>query len=112
MTTWNYTKKLVMDNKTAEGCLALEDAFNAVGGLQDWYFAQADAGLADPANSFSPSNKSSDTVWEHLLINQTQADSFLATALAMAEKMGLPLSGTIVDVDYTTDTIPADFDFR
>jgi len=101
-----------MDNKTAEGCLSLEDAFNAVGGLQDWYFAQADAGLADPSKSFSPSNKFSDTVWEHLVADQAQADSFLAAALAVAEKVGLPLSGVIVDVDYTSDTIPADFDFR
>ena len=112
MTTWNYTKKIVMDNKTAEGCLDLEDAFNYAGGLQDWYFEQADAGLADSAKSFAPSNKLSDTVWEHLATDQAQADSFLATALAVAEKAGLPLSGTIVDVDYTTDTIPDDFDFR
>ena len=101
-----------MDNKTAEGCLTLEDAFNNVGGLQDWYYEQVDAGLADPSKSFTPSNKLSDTVWEHLAADQAQADSLLAAALAIAEKVGCPLSGTIVDVNYTSETIPADFDFR
>ena len=111
MTTWNYTKKIVMDNKTQQGCLDLENAFHSAGGLQDWYFEQAEAGLADPSKSFVPSNKASDTEWQHLATDQTQADSFLAAALAVAEKEGLPLSGEIVDVDYTSDTIPVEFDF-
>tara|TARA_R110000868_G_scaffold228194_1_gene481207 strand:- start:252 stop:590 length:339 start_codon:yes stop_codon:yes gene_type:complete len=110
MTTWNYTKKIVMDNKTAEGCLAHENAFNLTDGLQDWYFAQADAGLVDPTRLFLPSKKLSDTVYEILVTDQAQAESFLAATLAVAEKIGFPLSDTIVDVDYTTDTIPDDFD--
>lgn len=101
-----------MDNKSTEGRIALENAFNDKGGLEDWYYDQAEAGLADPFNSFLPTYQSSETVWEHLVTDQTQADSFMATALAQAERIGYPLSGTIVDVDYTSDTIPDNFAIR
>jgi hypothetical protein len=112
MKTWHYTKNVVMDNKTIEGREALDNTFLDLGSFQDWYFKQVEAGLADSTMIFVPQKLASDTVYEHLVTDQTQADSFIAMAYAQAERIGRPLSGIVVDVDYTTDTIPVDFVIR
>ena len=98
-----------MDNKSVEGREAMEDALQILGGQQDWYYDQVEAGLADPLHYFLPCYQSSDTEWEHLVADQDQADSFIAITLAVAERIGYPLTATVVDVDYTTGTIPSDF---
>ena len=110
MATWNYTKNVIMDNKSQEGRMAHENASSDSGGLQDWYYDQIESGLADPTMAFVPIKLVPDNVWEHLVTDQAQADSLIITALATAERIGYPLSATVVDVDYTTDTIPDDFD--
>ena len=108
-TMWNYTKNVILDNKSIEDRVAMESVFFDANGPQDWYYDQVEAGLADPLSRFLPVYQSSDTVWEHLVTDQVQADSYIAMAYAVAERIGCPLNGTVVDVDYTTDTIPDDF---
>ena len=110
MATWNYTKKIIMDNKSVEGREAHEHAFQDINSYQDWYYNQIEAGLADPNRIFVPLKLASDTVYEQLTTGQTQADSYIAMAYETAIKIGYPLSATVVDVDYTTDTIPDEFD--
>ena len=105
MTTWNYTKKITMDNLSLEGRLTHEEEV----GYVDWYFSQAEAGLADSTLSFTPVYLASDSVYEVLVTNQTQADSYIAMAYAIGEKIGYPLNATVVDVNYTTDTLPDNF---
>ena len=108
MATWNYTKKLIMDNKSMEGREAHEAAYTDKGAYQDWYFDQVDAGLADNRSTFAPYTVT-DAVYEFLMADQAQVDSYIAMAYAVAERIGYPLSATVVDVDYTTSTIPIDF---
>jgi hypothetical protein len=105
MTTWTYTKKIIMDNQTQGGLEAHENAT----AYTDWYLAQGDAGLVDWAYRFLPHCLASPTVYEILVTNQVQADSYIAMAYAEAGKIGHPLSATVVDVNYTTDTIPDNF---
>lgn len=109
MATWNYTKKIIMDNKSVEGRAAHEAAFLDRKSYQDWYYEQVDAMLADKTTLFIPHKFASDIVLEFLVTDQAQADSYIAMAYAVAERIGYPLSATVVDVDYTTDTIPDDF---
>jgi hypothetical protein len=106
MATWNYTKSVIMDNKSHEGREAHDDMWPD---HQDWYFEQVEAGLADPTMPIVLMKLASDTVYELLVTDQTQANSYIAMAYAIAERIGYPLSATVVDVDYTTDTIPSDF---
>ena len=98
-----------MDNKSAEGAADLFFAFHNVNGLQDWYFDQVEAGLADNSLDFCPFRIIPNFVFEVLATDQVQADSLMARSLAVAENIGRPLSGIIVDVDYTSETIPDDF---
>ena len=109
MPVWKYTKKLIMDNKSLEGAADLFYAFHNVNGLQDWYFDQVEAGLADNSIDFCPFRIIQDFVFEVLVTDQVQADSLMARSLAVAENIGRPLSGIIVDVDYTSETIPDEF---
>jgi len=109
MATWNYTKKIIMDNKSVEGREAHEHEFQDTNSYQDWYFEQIEAGLADPNRGFVHLKLAADTVYEILVTDQTQADSYIAMAYAVAERIGYPLSATVVDVDYATDTIPDNF---
>ena len=109
MSIWKYTKKLIMDNKSTEGAHDLFFAFGNVNGLQDWWFEQVEAGLADNSLEFCPFRFIPDFVFEVLVTDQVQADSFMARSLAVAENIGHPLSGIIVDVDFTSETIPDDF---
>jgi hypothetical protein len=110
MKTWNYTKKLIVDNKTEDGRWAHEAAYNDQGAYQDWYYDQVDAGLADDSMVFLPHViPDRDTMYTFLMTDQDQVDSYIAMAYAVAERIGHPLSHTVVDVDYTSDTIPIDF---
>ena len=109
MPVWKYTKKLIMDNKSLEGAADLFYAFHNVNGLQDWWFEQIEAGLADNSLEFCPFRYVPDFVFEILVTDQVQADAFMVRTLAVAENIGRPLSGIIVDVDFTSETIPDDF---
>ena len=109
MATWNYTKKIIVTHISVDGRVAHENAFADLNGPQDWYYDQIDAGLADPSRPFVPLMLVSDTVYELLVTDQAQADSFLATTYAAAEKIGYPLNGTVIDVVYTSETIPWEF---
>jgi hypothetical protein len=94
MTGFTYTKKIIMDNKTAEGA---NEHVNNGGIYQDWYFDQVVAGLADSTKQYSMYNWTSDTVCEILVTDQAQADSYIAMAYALADEIGYPLSATVVD---------------
>ena len=98
-----------MDNKSHEGREAHDHTFQDINSYQDWYFEQIEAGLADETAFFPPLKLVSPSVYEFLVTDQTQADSYIAMAYETAIKIGYPLSATVVDVDYTTDTIPSDF---
>ena len=100
-----------MDNKSVEGRAAHEATYYDQNSYQDWYYDQVDAGLADNRTMFLAFKPIDHTisVLEFLVTDQTQADSYIAMAYAVAERIGYPLSATVVDVDYTTDTIPDDF---
>ncbi len=89
-----------MDNKSVEG----REAHEHINSYQDWYFEQIEAGLADPNRVFVHFKLAADTVYEILVTDQTQADSYIAMAYAVADRIGDPLSATVVDVDYATDT--------
>ena len=83
-----------MDNKTPEGANA---HINSSDVYQDWHFDQVDAGLADGAILFNVYEWTSETVCEILATDQAQADSYIAMAYALADKIGYPLSATVVD---------------
>ncbi len=94
MKTWNYTKKLIVDNKTEEGANAhLENSEQ----YEDWYYSQIDAGLADNTRFFTEYEWTSPSVCEILVTDQAQAESFIAMATALGEKIGFPVTGIIVD---------------
>lgn len=110
MNIWNYNKKLIVDNKSQECREAHENTFDDPNSYQDWYFEQVESGLADEKNWFAPYKLASNSVYEFLMTDQTQVDSFIALASAIADHINCPLSYTVVDVEYTTDTIPDDFE--
>lgn len=94
MTDFTHTKKIIMDNKTLEGANA--HTYNGEV-YQDWYHDQVYAGLADGTRQFSVYKWISDSVCEILVTDQAQADSYIAMAYALADKIGYPLSATVVD---------------
>ena len=95
MANFTYTKKIIMDNKTPEGADAHTDNREL---YRDWYLDQVDAGLADGTKLFSEFFEwTSDSVAEILVTDQAQADSYIAMAYALADKMGYPLSHTVID---------------
>ena len=83
-----------MDNHTPEGRMAHEAQFEV---YQDWYFNQVDNGLADSTVDFNPYEWVSDTVCEILVVDQSQADSYISMAYALADRIQYPLSSTVVD---------------
>ena len=100
MNDFIYTKKIIMDNKTPDG-RAAHEAYGET--YLDWYFDQVEAGLADYNGSgFVSYEWVSDTVCEIIVTDQAQAESYIAMAIALGEKIGFPLSATIVD--YTAET--------
>ena len=95
MTDFKYTKKIIMDNKTVEGANA---HINNLETYTDWYYDQVDAGLADDLTDISRIFEwVSDSVCEILLTDQAQVDSYIVMAYALADKIGYPLSATVVD---------------
>ena len=94
MSDFAYTKKLIMDNKNADTRAAHEAQAEV---YFDWHFEQIEAGLADTAMAFVPYEWVSDTICEIIVTDQVQAESFFAMATALGEKIGFPVSGTIVD---------------
>jgi|688.fasta_scaffold1779327_1 hypothetical protein len=94
MTDFTHTKKIIMDNNTPEGANAHTNNGEV---YLDWYFDQVDAGLADSTKQFCVYEWISDSVCEILVTDQAQADSFIAMAYALADKIGYPLSATVVD---------------
>ncbi len=84
-----------MDNKTVEGATAHTDNLQT---YTDWYYDQVDAGLADGTMQFDQiCDWVSDSVCEIQLTDQAQVDSYVAMAYALADKIGFPLSATVVD---------------
>ena len=83
-----------MDNKTLEGANAHTNNSDV---YQDWYVDQANAGLANDTTIFNMYEWTSDTVCEIIVTDQAQADSFIAMAYALADKIGYPLSATVID---------------
>ena len=94
MSNFTYTKKLIMDNKDADTRTAHEAQVDA---YYDWYFEQVEAGLADNVLGFVLYEWVSDTICEITVTDQVQAESFFAMATALGEKIGFPVTGTIVD---------------
>ena len=110
MATWKYTKKLTLDYKSAKGRQAHESAYLDVNAYQDWYYEQIDAGLADGRGPYVPFKLVSDTVYEIIVTDQSQADSYVAMVDALGDRLGFPIAGySVTDVDYTAETIPVDF---
>ena len=83
-----------MDNKSQEGANAHIDNIEV---YRAWYFDQVDAGLTDPARVFTLHEWTSTSVCEIIVTDQTQADSYIAMAYALGDKIGYPLSATVVD---------------
>jgi len=83
-----------MDNKNADTRTGHEAQSPA---YLDWYFEQVETGLADGIMDFCLYEWVSDSVCEIIVTDQVQAESFLAMATALGEKIGFPVSGTIVD---------------
>ena len=96
MANFTYTKKIIIDNKTVAGV----EEHMAATEYQDWLYDQHERGLADPSVIDVPLEMISDTVAEILVTDQAQADSYIAMATALGERIGYPLSVTTV-VDYT-----------
>jgi hypothetical protein len=94
MTNFTYTKKIIMDNKTPEGAFAHTNNSET---YTDWYYAQVVAGLADDTRSFTQHEWTSPCVCEILVTDQAQANSYIAMAYTLADKIGYPLSATVVD---------------
>ena len=90
-----YTKKIIMDSNTPGGASAHRDNNSEV--YLDWYLNQVDVGLADGTKQFCMHEWTSETVCEILVTDQAQADSYIAMAYALADKIGYPLSATVVD---------------
>ena len=86
-----------MSALSVEGCIQHENAI-FLDTYQDWYFAQIEAGLADPDLAFQDiCKKISDTMYAILVVDQAQADSYIAVAYAIADQIGHPLNATVVN---------------
>ena len=94
MSEFIHTKKIIMDNSTPEGASAHLDNSDV---YIDWYLDQVDAGLADSTRQFCIHEWTYASVCEILVTDQAQADSYIAMAYALADKIGHPLSATVVD---------------
>ena len=86
-----------MSTLSVEGCKQHENAiFFDI--YQDWYFDQIEAGLADPNLAFQDiCKKISDTMYAILVVDQAQADSYIAMAYAIGDQIGYPLSATVIN---------------
>ena len=100
MTTWKHTKKLILNCLSTEGSTQHENYSQnePLNVYADWYFNQVQAGLADPNLVFDDiCKKISDTEWSILVIDQAQADSYIAMAYAIGDEIGYPLNHIVVD---------------
>jgi hypothetical protein len=100
MTTWKHTKKILFNCLSTEGSTQHENySQNETSNVYaDWYFNQVEAGLADPNLVFDDiCKKISDTEWSILVIDQAQADSYIAMAYAIGDEIGYPLNHIVVD---------------
>ena len=100
MTTWKHTKKILFNCLSTEGSTQHENySQNETSNVYaDWYFNQVEAGLADPNLVFDDIwKKISDTEWSILVIDQAQADSYIAMAYAIGDEIGYPLNHIVVD---------------
>ena len=100
MTAWKHTKKLILNCLSIEGCTQHENySQNEISNVYaDWYFNQVAAGLADPNLAFDDvCKKISDTEYSILVIDQTQADSYIAMASAIGDEIGYPFTSIVVD---------------
>ena len=101
MTTWKHTKKILFNCLSTEGSTQHENySQNETSNVYaDWYFNQVEAGLADPNLVFDDiCKKISDTEWSILVIDQAQADSYIAMAYAIGDEIGYPLNHIVVDI--------------
>ena len=101
MTTWKHTKKILFDCLSTEGSTQHENYSQneTLNVYADWYFNQVEAGLADPNLVFDDiCKKISDTEWSILVIDQAQADSYIAMAYAIGDEIGYPLNHIVVDI--------------
>ena len=110
MTTWKYNKKITLGFTSVEGRKAHESAYHDKNAFQDWYYDQVDVELADKNVPYVPYKLISDTVYEILVSDQAQVDSFVAMVSALGERLGAPIADySATDVEYTTETIPSDY---
>jgi len=95
-----YTKKAIVNYHTSESTMAhFEQAQNE---WDVWYYDELANGQADDRNMFLPYNYVSATVAEVLLKDVPQAERFIANHQAIVEKIGHPVSVSVVDFDSST----------
>ena len=108
MANFRYTKKIILVDTSPTGHQDDVAPF-----IVDCFYDQVEQGLADSSHYFFPYciEYHVEHGWtaELLVADQAQADSYIAVEVAVAEQIGYSFSFTIVDVDYTTDTIPDNF---
>ena len=95
-----YTKKAIVNFYTAESAIAhLDQTLNE---WDAWYFDELTNKQADDRNIFLPYNYVSATVAETLLKDMPQAERFIANHQMLVEKIGHPVSVSVVDFDSST----------
>ncbi len=100
-----YTKKAIVNYHTAESAMAhFEQAQNE---WDVWYYDELANKQADDQIIFLPYNYVSATVAETLLKDAPQAERFIANHQAIVEKIGHPVSVSVVDFDSSTTDFPA-----
>lgn len=96
-----YTKKAIVDYHTQESAQA---HFNqTVDEWHNWYFNEFNNDQADNHLIFLPYTYTSPTVAEVLLKDMPQVERFIAHHQVLVEKIGYPVSVSVVDFDSTTE---------
>ena len=95
-----YTKKAIVNYHTAESAIAHFD--QTVNEWDVWYFDEITNEQADDQNIFLPYNYVSATVAETLLKDMPQAERFIANHQILVDKIGHPVSVSVVDFDSST----------
>ena len=95
-----YTKKAIVNYHTAESAMAHFD--QTVNEWDVWYYNELANKQADDQNIFLPYNYVSATVAETLLKDMPQAERFIANHQILVDKIGHPVSVSVIDFDSTT----------
>jgi hypothetical protein len=95
-----YTKKAIVNYHTSESAIAHFDQTQNEWDV--WYYNELTNGQTNDQFGFLPYNYVSATVAEALLKDMPQVERFIANHQMLVEKIGHPVSVSVVDFDSST----------